>query len=79
MAEDSEKPLYTYVPSELHDYLDEIKDTKNINKSDVVNIALELLRKYYSMDDIDKLWSEFTVIGPAGLFLPRQCGEGVKT
>lgn len=64
-----DEPLYVRVPGYLHQYLDDIKATTAITKTDVVTLLLEISYKYLSPESIKELFDEYLILGREGIHL----------
>lgn len=60
------KPIYAYVPVELHDFLDQVKQEAGINKSDMTYMAVTFMQRF-SMEQLMKFSDCLLMHGPDGL------------
>lgn len=62
-----ERPIYSYLPDELHDFLNEIKICHNINKSEAIQISLFYVRKNLGVEGVAELYKDFILLGTDAL------------
>lgn len=67
MRAQSVKPLYVYIPLEQHAFIDKLKDDFNLTKSDAIMVMLSYVMKFWTPEDISRLYDRMLILGEKGL------------